>query len=150
MTRRFQMSSRYTRIGVVTYTSRPTVLVGLTTRKYSVNKILRRIRVLRGRRQTGRALHYAKKVFFTRRPECGRKRVLVLLTSGYSVDNVVLPSRGLRSNGVEIFAVMTNNRINKQLKTVLTTRQHGIVVSYRQAVSVVPRLAKTICHSPKG
>lgn len=150
VTRRFQLSSRYTRVGVIVYTSRPRLLVGLTTRNGNVRNVLGRIRIMRGRRQTGRALTYAKNVFFRRRPECGRKRVLVIVTGGYSVDNVVKPSRDLQNNGVEIYAVMTNSRVHTQFRKALTTRQHSIVVSYKQMIKIVSGLSNRICHSPRG
>lgn len=150
VTRRFHLSSRYTRVGVIVYTSRPRLLVGLTTRNGNVRNILGRITVIRGHRQTGRALHYAHKIFFRRRPECGRKRVLVIITSGYSVDNIVKPSRALQNNGVEIYAVMTSYRIHTQFRSALTTRQHGIVVSYKQMIKIVSGLSSKICHSPRG
>lgn len=150
MTRRFHVSRRTTRVGVIMYTSSPRLLLRLSSWGGNVIKILPRIRLLGGRRYTGRALHHAKNVLFRGQPECGRKRVLVILTSGYSVDNVVSPSRALNAKGVEIFAVMTNYRTMNQYKNVLLTKRHGIVVSYRASITIIQRLASKICYTPKG
>jgi hypothetical protein len=120
------------------------------TGRYRVNRILGGIKILRGKRRTGSALYYAKKYLFSGRPQCGRKRVLVVLTSGVSVDRVVKPSKSLVSIGVEIFVVTTSRGARSQMQQISTTRQHVFIVSYKSAVSVVSRLASKICVSPKG
>ena len=103
-----------------------------------------------GRRYTGRALSYTKKYLFTGKPKCGRKRVLVIITSGWSVDKVWKPGKGLVQYGVEIFGVVTTRQTIRQITTITTTRRHIYLTSYSNLIAIADSLKYKICITPRG
>ena len=152
MVRRFIVSSRKTRVGIVIYSTRQRRVISMTQvrGRRSVYRILGRIKYYGGRRYTGKALKYAKRYLFVGKPQCGKKRVLIVLTSGVSVDRVWKPSKGLVGVGVEIFAVVTSRRVIRQMQKITTTRYHVYLASYRTLVSITDKLKKKICTTPRG
>jgi len=152
MVRRFIVSSRKTRVGIVIYSTRQRRVISMTQvrGRRSVYRILGGIRYYGGRRYTGRALNYAKRYLFVGKPQCGKKRVLIVLTSGVSVDRVLRPSKGLALIGVEIFAVITTRRAVRQIQKITTTRYHVYVASYNNLVGITDRLKNKICVTPRG
>ena len=66
MARRFKVSSRQTRVGIIICSSKQRRILSLTQARgrQSVYRALKRIRKLRGQRRTGRALYYAKRYLF--------------------------------------------------------------------------------------
>ena len=96
--RRFTISSSTTRIGVVTYASRARRIIGLS-RAYSRRRIysaIRRIRILGGGRRLGRGLSYTRLYLFRGKPQCGRRRVLIVLAAGRSLDRIRRPVNALK------------------------------------------------------
>jgi len=152
MVRRFVVSSRQTRVGIILYSLRARRIIALTQvrGRQSIYRILGKIRYYGGRRYTGKALKYAKRYLFVGKPQCGRKRVLIVLTSGVSVDRVWRPSKGLARIGVEIFAVVNTKGAVRQIQRMTTTRYHVYVSSYSNLVRITNRLRGKICVSPRG
>lgn len=152
MVRRFRVTSRLTRVGIVTYSSRQRRIIRLTRARSNrdVNRALGRIKIRRGRRRTGSALRYVKKYLFEGKPKCGRKRVLVVLTSGASVDGVRKPAKSLENIGVEIFVVVPNKGGRKQMHQIATSRRHVITMAHGHLITIVVRMSSQICVSPKG
>lgn len=149
---RFTVHSRYTRIGVVIYSTRSRKLIGFSHGNKSgyVTKIINRVKYIGGRSYTGRALYYVKKYLFSGRPKCGVKRVLIVISS-VSRDRITRPSKALTGIGVETFVIVTNVKAYRQLRIIATTRTHVIMTSYRSIIKVVlNRLAKRICKHPIG
>lgn len=152
MTRRFYVSARQTRIAVVIYSSKQQTLLSFSKSRSrsSVASVFPKIYIRRGRRYLGRALNYVKKYIFTGKPKCGQKRVLVVLTSGVSLDSVVRPSKALVGIGVEIFGVATSTSIVKQIKQITTTSLHLYVVPYKKLATIANSLTLKICNTPRG
>ena len=100
------------------------------------------------KRNTGQALLYAKKSFFNGKPRCGRRRVLILITTGTSRDDVVRPARVLHAMGVEVYSIGVGSVSFKYLRTVSTNRYHVFVVSARRLVTIVRTVKDKMCYSP--
>ena len=150
--RRFYVTYRYTRIGIVIYSSRRQRIISFTQARSRTNvyRIIKRIRYFGGRAYTGRALYYVKKYLFIGKPQCGRKRVLIVVSSSVSRDSIVRPSKSLIAMGIETFVLVTNVKTYRQLRRIATTRTHVIMVSYRSIIKVVKRLSYRICKAPSG
>ena len=148
--RRFTISSRATRIGVVTFATRSTRIVGFSRRytRRGIYNALGRVRVLRGGRRLGRALSYTKRYLFSGKPRCGRRRVLIVLTFGRSLDRVKKPAEALKGAGVEIFAIGIGRVSRRGLLRVTTDAKHVFVVGVRRLLYIVRTLKDRICYSP--
>lgn len=148
----FVVSTTRTRIGIVLFSSRQRRIIGLVNARNarSVNRVIGQIRIIRGRRYIGRALRYVTKYLFVGRPHCARKRVLIVISNGISVDRVLVPSRRLKAIGVEIFVVLTSRKGILHTYQIVTSRYHMIQTTYRELVKVTDRLTRKLCHSPKG
>ena len=148
--RRFTISSSATRIGVVTYASRARRIIGLSG-AYSRRRIytaVGRIRILRGGRRLGRALSYARLYLFRGKPQCGRRRVLIVLAAGRSLDRVRRPADALKGVGVEIFAIGLGSVSRRSLLKVTTDTKHVFAVGSTRLLSIVRTLKDRICYSP--
>ncbi|XP_031557395.1 collagen alpha-1(XII) chain-like, partial [Actinia tenebrosa] len=139
MVRRFRVTSRLTRVGIVTYSSRQRRIIRLTRARSNrdVNRALGRIQIRRGRRRTGSGLRYAKRYLFEGKPKCGRKRVLIVLTTGASADGVRRPAKSLENIGVEIFVVVPNKGGRKQMHQIATSRLHVVTMAYARLINIV-------------
>ena len=148
--RRFTISSSATRIGVVTYASRARRIIGLSG-AYSRRRIYNavgRIRILRGGRRIGRALSYARLYLFRGKPQCGRRRVLIVLAAGRALDRVRRPANALKGVGVEIFAIGLGSVSRRSLLKVTTDTKHVFAVGSTRLLSIVRTLKDRICYSP--
>ena len=148
--RLFEVSRLKARIGIVLYTSRVRLLLGFR-RNYNPSQISRLIDQIRliGRtgRYLGRALTYTARYLFRGRPRCGRRRVLVVLATGESRDDVTRPARGLFSSGVELYAVGIGRVRRQSLLRVATISSHIFRVGARQLVSLSRIIKDKICSS---
>ena len=148
--RRFTISSRATRIGVVTYASRPRRIIRFSG-SYNRQRIygaIGGIRVLGRGRRLGRALSYTRRYLFRGKPQCGRRRVLIVVTTGRWVGRVKRPAEALKGAGVEIFTIGIGSISRRSLLRVTTDRKHVLVVGYTQLLSIVRTLKDKICYSP--
>lgn len=100
------------------------------------------------KRNTGQALLYAKKSLFNSKPRCGRRRVLILITTGTSRDDAVRPARVLHAMGVEVYSIGVGSVSSKYLRTLSTNRYHVFVVSARRLVTIVRTVKDKMCYSP--
>ena len=149
--RRFDVQRTQTRIGLVLFAERPRLVLPFS-RSYSraqVYKEIARLRQLSGtRRNTGQALLYAKQSLFSGKPRCGRRRVLVLVTTGTSRDDVVIPARNLHALGVEVYSVGVGRVGINYLRKVTIDRYHVFVVTARRLVTIVRTVKDKMCYSP--
>ena len=148
--RRFTISRRAAHIGVVTYASRTRPVIGFSG-SYTRGRVygaIRRIRALRGRGRLGRALYYVRRYLFRGKPQCGRRRILIVLTAGRSIDRVRRPAVALQGAGVEIFMVGIGRISSRSLVRVTTDRRHVFVVGFTQLYTIVRTLKDRICFSP--
>ena len=148
--RRFTISSSATRIGVETYASRARRIIGLSgaySRK-SIYNAVGRIRILRGGRRLGRGLSYTRLYLFRGKPQCGRRRVLIVLAAGQSLDRVRRPANALKGVGVEIFAIGLGRVSRRSLLKITTDTKHVFAVGVTRLLSIVRTLKDRICYSP--
>lgn len=149
--RRFDVQRTQTRIGLVLFASRQRLVFGFR-RSHSRAQVYRevgRLRLLRGRRRrTAQALLYTKRYLFRRKPKCGRRRVLILVTTGTSRDNVIRPARILHAVGVEVYTVGVGRVSVNYLRKISTDRYHVFSVNSRSLMSIVRTVKDRMCHSP--
>lgn len=148
--RRFTVSTRAARIGVVTYASRTKPIIGFagSNARGPIYSAIRRIRGMRGGRRLGRALYYVRRYLFTGKPRCGRRRVLIVLTAGRSIDRVRRPAVALQGAGVEIFMIGVGRVGSRSLVRVTTDRRHVFVLGFAQLYTIVKTVKDRICFSP--
>ena len=148
--RRFTVSTRAARIGVVTYASRTKPIIGFagSNARGRIYSAIRRIRGMRGGRRLGRALYYVRRYLFTGKPRCGRRRVLIVLTAGRSIDRVRRPAVALQGAGVEIFMIGVGRVGSRSLVRVTTDRRHVFVLGFAQLYTIVKTVKDRICFSP--
>ena len=150
MVRHFTISTRATRIGLMSYASRAIGLLKFTG-SYSqrlVNNAIYRIRALRGGRRLGDALNSAKQFLFSKFPQCGRRRVLICLTAGASIDQVRKAAVALQGAGVELFMVGVGRVDRETLLQVATDSAHVFMVGYTRLHTIIKTLKDRICYSP--
>ena len=144
----FVVSTKKARVGVMLYTSRaiPRFRFNRYRSTSSVIRAIRRIRYKRGRRYTGRALHFVKRYLFGGKRQCGRKRVLIVLTDGRSRDKVQKPAVALQKAGVEVFIVGVGSSCSKrQMLQIASDSSHTIRASFRTLSSLVEVIRKKSC-----
>lgn len=114
----------------------------------SVLARLRQIRYRRGTSRTGYALRIAKRYLFRGRVQCGRKRILVLVTDGRSRGNFRRAAFHLRRAGVEVIAigVSSTRKIirTKHLLRIATDSRHVFRINIRNLrryIAVIRNLA---------
>lgn len=150
----FPFKNRRTRIGVVLFSNKPHLIFGLNrySSKKTIYRRINRIRFPRGKTYLGRALTFSSRRLFAGRGSRGRKRFLLVLTDGISVDSVRSPAAALRKKGVEIAVVGVGARLRiAQLHEVATTRRHVFVTGFRKLAghSVLAKLRSIACHPVK-
>ena len=94
------------------------------------------------------ALIYAKKYLFRGKPTCGRRRVLILVTTGVSRDNVVRPARILHAAGIEVYTVGVGRVSVKYLRKIATDRNNVFSVKVGKLLTIVRTLKDKMCYSP--
>ena len=149
--RRFKISSTGVRIGIVTYTSRPTLVMrfGRTYARLQIYRVVNRIRLRgRGGRYLGRALAYTGRYLFIGKPRCGRRKVLIVLTTGESRDRIRLPALRLFASGVEIYAIGIGRVRRRSLLQIAAASTHVFNVGARRLVSITRTIKDRICSSP--
>ena len=149
--RRFEVSSTRVRIGIVQYTSRPTLVMrfGRTYARVQIYRVVERMKQRgRGVRYLGRALTYTGRYLFRSRPRCGRRKVLIVLTTGESRDRVRRPARRLFASGVEIYAIGIGRVRRQSLLQIATGSRHVFNVASRRLVSITRIIKDRICSWP--
>ncbi|KAJ7378689.1 hypothetical protein OS493_021269 [Desmophyllum pertusum] len=148
--RRFEVSSSKTRIGIVQYTSRVRLILGLG-RAYNptqIDRLIDRIRLSgRSGRYLGKALSYTRRYLFKGRPRCGRRRVLIVLATGVSRDGVRRPAGRLFASGVEIYAIGIGRVRRRTLMQIATVSKQVFSVGTRRLVSLSRLIKDRICSS---
>ena len=146
--RRLIVSRSRTRIAVYTFASRTSRNVGFagSYTRGQVYSAVNRIRPLSGARYLGKALRYTKTYLFGGKPQCGRRRILIVLTGGGSVDQVRGPALSLLGGGVEVFVIGVGRVSSQSLIQVTTDRQHVFVVGYSRLYTIVQTLMDKICY----
>lgn len=145
--KRLIVSKSRTRVAVYTFASRTSRNIGFAG-SYSRGQVysaVNGIRQLSGARYLGKALRDTKTYMFRGKPQCGRRRILIVLTGGGSVDRARGPALSLLGSGVEIFVIGVGRVSSQSLIHVTTDRQHVFVVGYSRLYSIVQTLMDKIC-----
>uniref|UniRef100_A0A8C0J562 Collagen type XII alpha 1 chain n=1 Tax=Chelonoidis abingdonii TaxID=106734 RepID=A0A8C0J562_CHEAB len=108
-----------------------------------------------GNTLTGMALSFILKDNF--KPEVGlrpkARKIGVLITDGKSQDDIVAPSRRLRDEGVELYAIGIKNADENELKQIATdpddTHVYN-VADFSFLANIVDDLTINLCNSVKG
>lgn len=95
---------------------------------------------------TGRALYKAKNYLFKGKPECGRKRILIVITDGTSRDKIRRPAYGLRRAGVEIITVSIGRVMIKQLRVIAADHRHVFTSSVYRLQRLVTTIRNLVCR----
>ncbi|XP_049446985.1 collagen alpha-1(XII) chain isoform X1 [Epinephelus fuscoguttatus] len=148
----FQIGEDKTRVGVVQYSSDPRTEFNL--KKHLTQQALLRaigsLQVKGGDTMTGDALDYLLKNTFTEAAGAreGFPKVLVIITDGKSEDPVESYARQLRSRGVEIFVLGTQQADMEEMKLMASTpyRSHIFnVANFNLMKSVQKELITQVC-----
>ena len=148
--RRFEVSVSKTRIGIVQYNSRVRLILGFgkAYNPVRISRLIDQIRLNgRGGRYLGRALTYTKRYLFRSRPRCGRRRVLIVLTTGESRDAVKRPAGRLFTSGIEIYAVGIGTVRRRSLQQIATVCKQVFRVHTGQLMSLSRIIKDKICSS---
>ena len=148
--RRFKISQKATRIAIITYAFRPKSIITFTG-SHTLERIygaLNGIRAHGGRGRLGSALYYAKQTLFGKKPRCGRRRVLIVVSGGASMDQVRRPAIALQGAGVEIFMVGVGRVDTRILLKVATDSAHVFLVGFTRVNTIIRTLKDRICYSP--
>ena len=149
--RRFEVSRTKVRVGIVLFTSRPTLMMSFarTYARAQIYSAVDRLQIRRrGGRYLGRALTYTRRYLFRGKPRCGRRRVLIVLTSGTSRDRIRRPARRLQASGVEIYAIGIGSVRRRFLLQIATGSRHVFNVGARRLVSITRIVKDRICSPP--
>ena len=150
MVNAFKISAKFTRIGVVVYSSRPRLIMRFNRNgnKRHVLQVVRRIPYPRGGTKTGYALNYVKRYLF--RGRSARKRVLIVMTDGKSQDRVYRPTLNLRRAGVQLYPIGIGRHYNSaQLRQMTPKKRNVFTAGFRNLASVVRGIKQNACK-PKG
>lgn len=146
----FKISRGAARVGILSFAYNTNRLLGLSG-SYTLEQIynaVNQMRTLSGRRRLGNALYYAKRYLFAGRPQCGRRRILIVLTIGSSTDQVQRSALSLQGAGVEIFMIGVGSVRSGILSKVAADTQHIFMVGFTQLYTIVKSLRDRICRYP--
>lgn len=112
------------RIAIVHYSDVPRADVYLNTfsDKSEILQYVQRLSYGRGKAYTGAALRFAKNHVFTKergsRGDEHVQQIAVVITDGWSADNITTPAAELRRSGVTVFALGIKNVNVQELKVI--------------------------------
>ena len=113
-----------TRVGIVTYSGRPTISVLLDqyTSKQSLDTSVGQLLMSPGPSVLGQGLTAVKKELFEGKTRPETPKVLVVVTAGKSIDDVIKPSAELKRLNTTVFCVGVGNNVDrKQLDIVASS-----------------------------
>ena len=141
----FRVSLKRVRISLVLYAQFPKLVIRFSTKKSYVIRFIRNMKLVCGARFTGAALQYSYTNIIQR---SRRKRVLVLMTTGGSRDDVRGPAALIQRSRVETFSVGIGRRYSmSELQYIATDKRHVYTAAFRNLGSLVTLLKKKICKS---
>jgi len=146
MVRAFNIGARYTKVGVVLFSSKAYKIFGFNRyhRKKDILNAVGRISYPRRGTRTGRALYYTKRYLF--KNTRGRRNVLLVMTDGKSQDRVHRPANALRVAGIRVMALGIGRKYNtRQLRQIASNRRDVFTAGFRNMNSVVRVIKKKAC-----
>ena len=141
----FSISVKRVRISLVLYAQYPKLLISFSSRKPYIVRVINNMKLVCGARYTGAALKYSYTRIIRR---TSRKRVLVLMTTGASRDDVRGATALLQRSRVERFCVGIGRRYSfSELQYIASDRRHVYTAAYRNLESIVTTVKMKICKS---
>ena len=145
----FIISQDKTRVGIVTYGGRPQIAVSLDqyTSRQALDTAVGQVPMSSGPSVLGQGLAAVKRQLFQGKIRPETPKILVLVTGGKSVDDVVKPSAELKEINTTIFCVGVGNKVErKQLDVIATfpTTNHVIMASISHRETAGENLASRI------
>lgn len=145
--KKVNISPDETRVGVIVYSRRARLLFGLgdLSTACQINNALDNIKYKLSQRQNflniGAALEMARQKLFnkTRR---GAQRVLVLVTGGKAKDDIVIPSRHLKKDGVTLYTVGVGDSFDQGQLDVISS--NPINNTFKSDLSFVNDLSRSV------
>ena len=120
----FNVSSTNTRVGVVTFSSRPSTVIRMgqhssTAQLTGRSGAIASVRYTGGGTKTGAAIDFALANHFSvrggaRPANAGIPKVMVVVTDGKSFDDVNAPSKRAHAQGITVFAIGTGKNYDEQ------------------------------------
>ena len=139
------MSLKRVRISLVLYAKFPKLMIRFSSKKSFIIRVIRTMKLVCGARYTGAALQYSYTNVIQRST---RKRVLVLLTTGGSRDDVRGATALIQRSRVETFCIGIGRRYSmSELQYIATDQRHVYTAAFRNLGSLVTLVKKKICKS---
>ncbi len=139
----FDVSSRYSQVGVVQYSDTPRLEIPLGLHKTTQDliKAIEDIGYLGGNTQTGRAIKFAVDHIFasSQRSEV-KNRIAVVVTDGKSQDDVMDASIEARAQGIKMFAVGVGMEITTSELVTIANKPEGEYVLYAEDYTNIERI----------
>ena len=151
----FQISQHDTRIGAVVFSRRAKVLFGFkdfSTEKdiyAALDNIKYRVKQPRNGVNIGRALQVARDELFSEARK-GVQKVLVLVIGGAASDDIIMPAKYLRGDGIAIYGVGLGKDFNvHQLQAIAShpVAKHVFASRLRPTAGVLGSLRAVVCRS---
>lgn len=141
----FRVSLNRVRISLVLYAQAPKLLTRFSSKKSYIIRVIRAMKLVCGARYTGAALYYSYTNLIRR---TSRKRVLVLLTTGASKDDVRGATALIQRSRTETFCIGVGRRYSlSELQYIASDNRHVYTAAFRNLGSLVTLIKKKICKS---
>ena len=99
----------------------------------------------------GKALTVAQKQLFSQ-PATSKHKALLLVTDGFSSDDVSRPAIELKRRGIEVFCLGVGNNVNQTQLDIIASEpknSHVFLAPFNDAAVFMGRIQKEICHSAR-
>ncbi|XP_022803120.1 uncharacterized protein LOC111340522 isoform X2 [Stylophora pistillata] len=99
----------------------------------------------------GKALTVAQKQLFSQ-PATSKHKALLLVTDGFSSDNVSRPAIELKRRGIEVFCLGVGNNVNQTQLDIIASEpknSHVFLAPFNDAAVFMGRIQKEICQSAR-
>ncbi|XP_047186287.1 collagen alpha-1(XIV) chain isoform X2 [Scophthalmus maximus] len=152
LVRAFSVEHDKTRIGLAQYSGDPRIEWHLNAHstKQAVMDAVKNLPYKGGNTLTGLALTFILENSF--KPESGSRagvpKIAILITDGKSQDDVAPPAQGLRSAGIEVFAIGVKDADENELKAIASGPEETHVYNvadFSVMSDIVDGLTKTVC-----
>lgn len=141
----FRVTLNRVRISVVLYAQAPKLVIRFSSKKSFIIGVVKNMKLVCGARFTGAALRYSYTNIIQR---TSRKRVLVLLTTGGSKDDVRGATALIQRSRVETFCIGIGRRYSlRELQYIATDQRHVYTAAFRNLGSLITLVKRKICKS---
>ncbi|XP_035686770.1 collagen alpha-1(VI) chain-like [Branchiostoma floridae] len=147
MVNSFDVSPAATRVGVLQYSNRNTLVFNLGNKvnKPTTVSAINSISYQGGGTRTGAALQYVRGNAAWRRGNV--PKALIVLTDGKSEDSVSGPSQSLVSDRVEVYAIGVSNFDHEELLQIVNNKQSNVIEldDFNALATKIDEIAQEVC-----